>query len=106
MLYFYYVSVHNCDGGLTRWLILMQILPVLQVTQTERQLHVVQAFLETDEYKTYLEDAEVCMRVVAHNVVHVRGVKHCVLNNIFVATVVVDMCLSRERCLLRNGLCE
>jgi len=81
---------------------LMQILPVLQVTPTERQLPVVQAFLETDEYQTYLEDAEVCMRIVSHNVVHVRGVKHCVWNNMFVAVVVVDMCLSRERCLLKN----
>ena len=61
MLYFYCVFVHNCGGGMTRCLTLMQILPVLQVTHTERQLRVVQAFLETDEYKTYVEDAEVCV---------------------------------------------
>jgi len=54
----------------------MEILPVLQVTPIERQLPVVQAFLETDEYQTYLEDAEVCMRIVPHNVVHVTGVKY------------------------------
>jgi len=91
---------------MTRCLTLMQILPVLQVTHTERQLRVVQAFLETDEYKTYVEDAEVCVRLVAHNVVHVRGVKHSILNNIFVAAVFVHMCLSKERCLLRKGLCK
>jgi len=34
----------------------MQILPVLEVTSTERELSMVQAFLESDEYKTYLED--------------------------------------------------
>ena len=54
------MPLHNCDVALTRWLVLMQILPVLEVTPTERQLPVVQAFLETDAYQTYLEDAEVC----------------------------------------------
>ena len=35
----------------------MQMLPVLEVTPTERELPVVQAFLNSDEYKAYLEDA-------------------------------------------------
>jgi len=73
MLYLYCVSVHNCHGGMTRCFTLMQILPMLQVTYTERQQCVVQAFLETDEYKTYLEDAKVYVRLIAHNVVHVQG---------------------------------
>jgi len=73
------------------WLLLMQILLVLQVTPTERELPVVQAFLETDEYQTYVEDAEVCMRIVPHNVVQVRGVKHCVWNNMFFFVVAVDL---------------
>ena len=41
--------------------VLMQILPVLEVTPTERELPVVQAFLESDEYEMYLEDARVCV---------------------------------------------
>jgi len=54
--------------------VLMQILPVLEVTPTERQLSKVQALLETDECQTYLEAAEVCSQIQAHFVVHVRGV--------------------------------
>jgi len=44
--------------------VLVQILPVLEVTPTERQLAVVQAFLDTDEYNAYVEDAEVGVRTV------------------------------------------
>ena len=43
----------------------MQILPVLEVRPTERELPVVQAFLRSDEYKMYLEDAQVCVRTRA-----------------------------------------
>jgi len=43
----------------------MQILPVLQVTSTERVLPVVQAFIEIEEYQTYVEDVEVSIRNVA-----------------------------------------
>jgi len=39
----------------------MQILPVLEVTPTERELPVVETFLESDEYEMYLEDAQVCV---------------------------------------------
>jgi len=41
--------------------VLMQILPVLEVTSAERELPVVQAFLESDEYEMYLKDAQVCV---------------------------------------------
>ena len=52
---------------------LVQILPVLEVTPTERQLAVVQAFLDSDEYKAYVEDAEVCVRTVRTSCLHVIG---------------------------------
>jgi len=48
----------------------MQIVPVLDVTPTERQLPVVQAFLQTEEYQTFVEDVEVCVATVTHNVVN------------------------------------
>jgi len=48
------------------WCALTQILPVLEVTPTERVIHVVQAFMETDEYKAYVEDVEVCMGIVRY----------------------------------------
>jgi len=67
----------------------MQILPVLEVRSTERVLPVVQAFMETEEYQTYVEDAEVSMRIVPHDVSWVRY-------------MCVDPCLCRECCLLRN----
>jgi len=41
----------------------MQILPVLQVTPTESELPVVQAFLKSDDYTAYLEDAQVCVQI-------------------------------------------
>ena len=88
------------------WLLWMQILPVLQVTPTERELPVVQAFLETEEYQTYVEDAEVCMQIIPHNVVQVRSIKQCVWNNMFFSIVGVDLCLSRECHLLNNDLGE
>ena len=66
----------------------------------------VQAFLETEEYQTYVKDAEVSMRIVPHNVVQVRGVKQCVWNNMFFSVVGVDLCLRRECCLLKNDLGE
>ena len=47
------------------WFVWMQILPVLQVKSTERVLPVVQAFMETEEYQTYVEDAEVSIGNVA-----------------------------------------
>jgi len=53
------VACHYCERGMMLWFVWMQILPVLQVTSTERVLPVVQAFMETEEYQTYVEDAEV-----------------------------------------------
>jgi len=94
MLYLYCVSLHNYDRGLMTWFLWMQILAVLQVTPTERELPVVQAFLETEEYQTYVEDAKVCMRITSHNVIQVRGFKECVWNNMFFSVVGVDLCLS------------
>ena len=52
----------------------MQILPVLEVTPMERELPVVQAFLESDEYKTYVKDEQVCVRTWAKFGEHVTGV--------------------------------
>jgi len=52
----------------------MQILPVLEVTPTEKELPVVQAFLDNDEYKAYLEDAQVCVRTRPTFGLHVIGV--------------------------------
>ena len=49
----------------------MQIVPVLDVTPTERQLPVVQAFLQTEECQMFVEDAEVCVATVTYNVVNV-----------------------------------
>ena len=60
---------------------------MLEVRSTERVLPVVQAFMETEEYQTYVEDAEVSMRIVAHNVVQVRRIKQCVWNNMFTVHV-------------------
>ena len=51
----------------------MQIVPVLEVTPTERQLAVVQALLDSDEYKVYVEDAQVCVRIVRTFRLHVTG---------------------------------
>ena len=39
----------------------MQLLLALKVTPTERQLPVVQAFVQTMEYAVYVEDAQVFM---------------------------------------------
>ena len=46
-------------------------MPVLDVTPTEKQLPVLQAFLHTEEYQIYVEDAEVCVATVTYNVVNV-----------------------------------
>ena len=60
------------------WFDWMQILPVFEVRPTERVLPVVQAFVKAEEYQTYVEDAEVSMRIVAHNVVQVTRIKQSV----------------------------
>jgi len=60
------------------WFDWMQILPVFEVRPTERVLPVVQAFVKAEEYQTYVEDAEVSMRIVAHNVVQVTCIKQSV----------------------------
>jgi len=49
---------------------------VLEVTPTERELPVVQAFFESDEYKMYLKDTQVCVRTRAKLGVHVTGVDY------------------------------
>jgi len=54
----------------------MQILLVLEVTPTERELPLVQEFLESDKYQTYLEDAQVSVRTQAKFGVHVTGVDY------------------------------
>ena len=59
------VACHYCKRGMILWFVWMQILPVLQVTSTERVLPVVQAFIEIEEYQTYVEDVEVSIRNVA-----------------------------------------
>jgi len=63
------------------WGALMQVLPVLEVTPTERVLRVVQAFMETEEYKAYVEDAEVSMGIVRYNVVQVTHVEQSAGND-------------------------
>ena len=63
-------------------------------------------FLEMEYYQTYVEDAEVYMWILPHNVVQVRGVKQCVWNNMFFSIVGVDLCLSRECYMLKNDLGE
>ena len=50
----------------------MQIVMVLEVRSTERELSVVQAFLESEEYKTYVEDEQVCVRTGAEFGEHCR----------------------------------
>ena len=66
--------MYNLDmlphGHMSRY-VLTQIVSVLDVTPIERQLPVVQAFLQTEEYQTYLEDAEVCVATITRNVVNV-----------------------------------
>jgi len=79
---------------------------MLKVTPTERQLLVVQAFLQTDEYQTYLEDEEVCMRTVIHHVVHVLCIIWWICSDMFVMVVGVGMCLSRDHSQLKNALGE
>ena len=54
---------------------------MLEVRSTERVLPVVQVFIETEEYQTYVEDAEVSKRIIPHDVLQVRRVKQCVWNN-------------------------
>jgi len=45
--------------------VFMQILPMIEVTPMEREQLMVLAFLESDKYKTYLEDKQVCVRTRA-----------------------------------------
>ena len=49
-------------GDISRY-VLMQIVPVLDVTPTEKKLPAVQAFIRTEGYKMYVEDTEVCVTV-------------------------------------------
>ena len=50
----------------------MQIVMVLEVRSTERELPVVHAFLESEEYRTYVEDEQVCVRTGAEFGEHCR----------------------------------
>ena len=66
----------------------------------------VQLFLQKNEYQTYLEDAEVCMRTVIHHVVHVSSIIVCAWSDMYVMVMVFGVCLSREHSQLKNALVE
>ena len=62
---------------------LMQMVPVLDVTPTERKLPAVQAFIRTEEYKMHVEDTEVCVANIIHNVINVVDSIGCVCSDLF-----------------------
>jgi len=81
---------------------------MLEVTPTERELPIVRAFLDSDEYKSYLGDAQVCVQTVRTFGVHVKGV-HYNVNfgcNVYKHDNMVNMCVSREPYLLKNDYDE